>query len=146
MVPRTRKLFIALVGAALTLASGGCGSDDPTSGSITVTLTTSGAGVGKTGNVIVEIWPSGGVGAPTFRDNSLVAVTLASGTPLQVPRFEGVPPGAWTILAWLDVNGSLDFDGGDVVWGTGPFSPYLLDQQVVAGEDTHVVLDLNSVF
>jgi uncharacterized protein (DUF2141 family) len=71
----------------------------------------------------------------------LVAVTLESGTPLYVPTFSDVPAGDWCVLAFLDVNGSLRLDSGDVFWGWGPYLPV----GVQSDANTPVVLDLNTV-
>jgi hypothetical protein len=138
MVSRTTKLFIALAGAALTLASGGCGSEDPTTGSISVVVTGAGAGLGLTGNLIVEVRYADFV--PVATDNSLYAKTLEEGVPLIVPTFDGLPPRDYLVDAFLDRNGNLYADTGDVWPGAVSYPA-----TVRAGADSLVVVTLTYV-
>lgn len=136
-----RQLAAALACVALSLGGAGC-TDEHHDGSVTVTLTAHGAGIGKTGNVIVQMWDPSGARPETFEDGSLASQTLAANETLQVPRFERVPPGTWRVLAYLDVDGSQTLNAGDVYWG----GHVTVDVDVDPGADVPVTLDLDTVY
>ena len=60
------------------------------------------------------------------------------GVPLLVPTFGGLPPGDYLVHAFLDRNGDLYLDTGDVGTGWVNYSA-----TVTAGQDDLVVVTLN---
>ena len=68
------------------------------------------------------------------------AKTLVEGVPLVVPTFGGLPPGDYLVQAFLDRNGTLHPDNGDVLPSAGYYPA-----TVRAGEETLVVVTLNYV-
>lgn len=132
---------LIMLGAVSFSACGGGGtppsSDSNTSlGSVAVTITNSGIGTGKSGDLKVMVKECGG--AILAMDNSRTSVVLSA--VINVPAITSIPIGTKCVYAFLDVdlNGLLNM--ADIVPSSGQSSV-----AVVSGATTTATINLDQL-